>query len=66
MRKTFSILVVTSIMALSACGDTLLEQGLLGAGAGAAGAAVVGGDTTTGALAGASVNIFCQSFSTRC
>ena len=66
MARKLKLLAVASLLALSACGDTLLEQTLLGAGAGAAGAAVVGGDTTTGAVTGVGVNLFCQNFSDRC
>lgn len=52
---------------LAACGDTLLEQGLLGAGAGVAGAVVLDTDATSGALVGAAANIaYCQRFPTRC
>ena len=60
MQRKFWIVAVASILALSACGDTLLEQGLMGAGAGAGAAAILGGDTPTGAVVGAGTNIYCQ------
>ena len=47
--------------ALSACGDTALEQGLMGAGAGVAGAVVLDKDPATGAAIGAAANVlYCQ------
>ena len=52
---------------LAACGDTALEQGLLGAGAGAGAAIVTGGNATTGAVVGAGVNVlYCQSNPGKC
>ena len=44
MQKKTWIGAVVALVALAACGDTLLEQGLLGAGAGAGAAIVLGGD----------------------
>jgi hypothetical protein len=58
---------ISLAIALTACGDTALEQGLLGAGAGAAGAIVTGGDTTTGAVIGGVANVaYCQTNPDRC
>jgi hypothetical protein len=52
---------------LTACGDTALEQGLLGAGAGAAGAIITGGDAATGAVIGGAGNLaYCQTYPDRC
>lgn len=54
-------------LALAACGDTALEQGLLGAGAGAAGAIITGGDAATGAVIGGAGNLaYCQTYPNRC
>ena len=55
------------LLALSACGDTVLEQGLMGAGAGAAAASVMGGDATTGAVLGGAANVlYCQQNPGKC
>ncbi len=52
---------------LTACGDTLGEQALYGAGAGAATAAVLGGDVATGAVVGGAGNaLYCQTYPSRC
>ncbi len=56
-----------SVVALSACGDTLGEQALYGAGAGAAAAAVTNNDVVAGAAVGAAGNaIYCQTYPSRC
>ena len=52
---------------LAGCGDTMLEQGLIGAGAGTATAVVLDGSPVTGAIAGAAVNVaYCQQYPSRC
>ncbi len=52
---------------LSACGDTLAEQGVLGAGAGAAAAVALDGNLAAGALVGAAANVaYCKQYPTRC
>lgn len=52
---------------LAACGETPLEQGLMGAGAGAGAAIVTGGSTKTGALLGGLANLaYCQENPGRC
>ena len=61
MQKKLRLTVVAGLLALSACGETILEQGLLGAGAGAGTAIALGGDVKSGAVLGAGVNIFCQN-----
>ncbi len=66
MHKKIWIAAVAGVFTLSACGDTVLEQGLLGAGAGAGTAMVLGGDTTTSAVVGAGVNIYCQNNPGKC
>lgn len=64
--KTIGILVVAAV-GLSACGDTLGEQALYGAGAGAATAIVIDGDIATGAVVGGVANVaYCQSYPERC
>ncbi|MGR3344543.1 MAG: hypothetical protein ACU0DI_15205 [Paracoccaceae bacterium] len=66
MQKKIWIGAVVALVALASCGDTLLEQGLIGAGAGAGTAIVLGGDATTGAVLGAGVNIYCQTSTDLC
>ena len=66
MQRKSWIGAIVALVALAACGDTLLEQGLLGAGAGAGTAIVLGGDATTGAVIGAGVNIYCQTSTELC
>ncbi|MFD1508379.1 hypothetical protein [Lacimonas salitolerans] len=56
-----------AVGALAACGDTAVEQSLLGAGAGAAGAAVLNTNVAGGALVGAVGNVaYCQQYPSRC
>ena len=66
MRKKAWIISTAALLALASCGDTLLEQGLMGAGAGAGAAIALGADPTTGAIVGAGGNIFCQNYSNKC
>ena len=61
MRNKLWVGAVAGLLVLSACGETVLEQGLLGAGAGAGTAIALGGDVQTGAVLGAGINIFCQN-----
>lgn len=63
MQSTFKLLLlVGAIAGLSACGDTVGEQALIGAGAGAATAVVVNGSVGTGLLVGAAGNVaYCQA-----
>ncbi len=57
--KTPAALAV--LVVLAACGDTMGEQALLGAGAGAGAAAVLDGNVVGGAALGAGANvIYCQ------
>ncbi|MBY6059256.1 hypothetical protein [Leisingera daeponensis] len=52
---------------LAACGDTTGEQLLYGAGAGAAGSALLDGNLVTGAAVGAAANvIYCKEKPGRC
>ena len=67
MRKALVIAGISATLTLSACGDTLLEQGAIGAAAGAGTAAAVDGDIATGAVVGAGVNVaYCQTYPERC
>ena len=66
MQKKTWIGAVVALVALASCGDTTLEQVLYGAGAGATTAGLLGGDTATGALLGAGVNVYCQTSSELC
>jgi hypothetical protein len=60
----FAIAVAGTV---SACGDTAVEQSLFGAGAGAAGAAVLDTNVAGGALVGAIGNVaYCQRYPSRC
>ena len=52
---------------LAACGDTVGEQALVGAGAGAATAVVLDGKPFTGAVVGAAGNLlYCQTNPGKC
>jgi hypothetical protein len=67
MRNLRFTAILGMALALAACGDTALEQGLLGAGAGAAGAILTGGDAATGAVIGGAGNLaYCQTYPDRC
>jgi len=67
MQTKIWIVAITALITLAACGETPLEQGLLGAGAGAATAIVLGGNTTTGALIGGAGNVlYCQQNPSQC
>ena len=67
MQTKFWAIAFSALLGLSACGDTVLEQGLMGAGAGAAAATVTGGDVATGAALGAGANVlYCQNNPSQC
>lgn len=67
MRTRTFILALSAALGLAACGDTLGEQALFGAGAGAGTAAVLDGDVATGALVGAAGNVaYCRQYPSRC
>ncbi|PSL22074.1 hypothetical protein [Shimia abyssi] len=62
-----SIAGLVAAASLAACGDSVGEQALIGAGAGAAGALVLGGSAAAGVLAGGAVNvIYCQENPGKC
>ncbi|MBK0329147.1 hypothetical protein I5535_17870 [Rhodobacteraceae bacterium F11138] len=68
MRHLFRTTAVLALLGgLAACGDTMGEQALLGAGAGAGTAAVVNGNIVGGAALGAGANIlYCQENPGKC
>jgi osmotically inducible lipoprotein OsmB len=55
MRKT--VLMLTALVTLAACGETPFERGVTGAAAGAGTAMVVDGNVATGALLGAGAGV---------
>lgn len=62
MRATKIVTAMALCVGLAACGDTIGEQALFGAGGGFLGAAVVGGDPVLGALVGATANVlYCEA-----
>ena len=62
MRISKFFLVAATCAGLTACGDSLGEQALLGGGAGALGAAVLSADPFVGAAVGAAGNVlFCKT-----
>lgn len=55
------------LLGLGACGDTASQQGLVGAGAGAATAVILDGSPFTGAVLGAAGNLlYCQTNPGQC
>ncbi|MFK7941065.1 MAG: hypothetical protein AB8B82_16920 [Roseovarius sp.] len=59
IKLTLAMLGLTGLVA---CGDTAVEQALLGGGAGAGTAILLDGDILTGAAVGAAGNvIYCQT-----
>ncbi len=67
MGKKYLAFGFAALVALSACGKTPLEQGLMGAGAGVAAATVMGTDAATGAAIGGAANVlYCQNNPGKC
>ncbi|MEI4194768.1 hypothetical protein [Roseovarius sp. E0-M6] len=68
MRRSFKFAApVWVVLALSACGDTVGEQAVIGGAAGAGTAAVFDGNILTGAAVGAAGNtIYCQANPGKC
>ncbi len=59
--------LILALVGLSACGDTLPEQAIIGGGAGAGTALLLDGNIGAGALIGAAGNVaFCQTYPGRC
>ena len=64
--KSFGAALV-ALVGLAGCGDTLGEQALVGAGAGAGAAIVLDGRPFTGAVLGAAGNLlYCQTNPSQC
>ena len=67
MRICKNLAIVAALSALAACGDTLGEQALYGAGAGAGTAAILDGNVAAGAALGAGANVlYCQQNPGKC
>jgi osmotically inducible lipoprotein OsmB len=67
MQITKWVAAAACAVTLAACGDTPLEQGLIGAGAGAGAAVVLDGNPVTGAVVGGAANVvYCQRYPSRC
>ena len=67
MQIRLSGAALVALAALSACGQTLGEQALIGAGAGAGTAILLDGDAATGALLGGAANVaYCRTYPGRC
>ncbi|MCD9148876.1 hypothetical protein [Pseudophaeobacter flagellatus] len=67
MRAIIFTLGFGAAATLSACGDTTGEQVIFGAGAGAAGSALLHGNLVTGAAVGAAANlIYCKENPRKC
>ncbi|KPP88677.1 MAG: hypothetical protein HLUCCO07_11635 [Rhodobacteraceae bacterium HLUCCO07] len=67
IKHTIRALALASLGLVAACGDTAVEQALMGGGAGAATAIVVNGSVGTGAVVGAAANVaYCQTYPARC
>ncbi len=67
MQRVKALAAIAILTLTAACGDTLGEQALVGAGAGAGTAAVLDGDILTGAAIGAAGNVaYCQTYPERC
>jgi len=65
--KPTAVFAVAALLGLSACGDTLGEQALLGGAAGAGTSVATGGNPATGAAVGAAGNVaYCQTYPERC
>ncbi|MDJ0825523.1 MAG: hypothetical protein QNJ16_08480 [Rhodobacter sp.] len=61
------ILSAVAALALAGCGDTVTEQSLIGAGAGAGTAAMLDGNLALGAIVGAGANVaYCNQYPDRC
>ncbi|WP_264210237.1 hypothetical protein [Leisingera thetidis] len=67
MRAKSLIAALSLCGLVAACGDTTGERLIYGAGAGAAGSALLNGNLVTGAAVGAAANlIYCQENPRRC
>lgn len=60
-------MALSGILGLAACGDSVPEQALFGAGAGVGTAAVLDGSLAAGAVVGAAGSVaYCQAYPDRC
>jgi len=67
MRIKAWVVAAAATSGLVACGDTISEQALVGAGAGTATAIVLDGSPFTGAVVGAAGNLlYCQTNPDQC
>ena len=67
MRFKSLMLAAAASVTLAACGNTVGEQALFGAGAGALGAAALDGNVAGGAILGAAGNVaYCQAYPHMC
>ena len=67
MHRKIWIIATAGLLGLAACGETVLEQGLIGAAGGAGVSAAVDGNIASGAAVGAAGNIvYCQKYPSRC
>ena len=66
-RAKAAILALVASLGLAGCGDTPIEQTLIGAGAGVGVAAVAGTGLAGAALVGAAANLaYCQTYPSKC
>ncbi|UYV39006.1 hypothetical protein N4R57_08335 [Rhodobacteraceae bacterium D3-12] len=64
---TVRLLALASLGFVAACGDTAVEQALMGGGAGGAASLLLDGNVATGVVVGAAANVaYCQKYPTRC
>ncbi len=67
MRAVIQIGTILGFLAVSACGDTVGEQAVIGAGAGTVTAAAVNGNLLGGAIIGAGANVlYCDQNPGKC
>ncbi|MSU91064.1 hypothetical protein GE300_15855 [Rhodobacteraceae bacterium 2CG4] len=67
MRVIVKPALAATLLALAACGNSFEEQALIGAGAGAATAAVLDESVAAGALVGAAGNVaYCNAYPSQC
>jgi len=65
ISRVFAALAVCA--GLGACGDTVGQQAVVGAGGGLVGAALVNGNPIVGAALGTAANIaYCQQYPSKC
>jgi hypothetical protein len=67
MQIKYTWMALALCSGLAACGDTVGEQALYGAGAGFAGTALLDGNVVAGAAVGAAANVvYCQQNPGKC